>query len=95
MNALALFAATYFLVLFLGLQSLNVNGGHRFLAALTSFGISTANITVLKIMPGPTGWFEVAAYCIGGPAGILTSMYIHPWMVRKFGRKPTRDEGES
>lgn len=26
MNALALFAATYFLVLFLGLQSLNVNG---------------------------------------------------------------------
>lgn len=85
--AAALFFATFFLVLFLGLQSLNVNQGHKLLAALTSFGISTANITVLKIMPGPTGFFEVAAYCLGGPAGILTSMAIHPWMVRRFGRK--------
>lgn len=87
MTALALFFATYFLVLFLGLQSLNVNGGHKLLAALTSFGIGTANITVLKIMPGPTDWVEVTAYCLGGPAGILTSMAIHPWMVRRFGRK--------
>ncbi|MDP3440978.1 MAG: hypothetical protein U0989_02625 [Azonexus sp.] len=87
MTALALFAATYFLVLFLGLQSLNVNGGHKFLAALTSFGIGASNITVLKIMPGPTDPWEVAAYCLGGPAGILTSMLIHPWMARKFGRK--------
>lgn len=87
MTALALFFATYFLVLFLGLQSLNVNGGHKLLAALTSFGIGTANITVLKIMPGPTDWVDVAAYCLGGPAGILTSMAIHPWMVRRFGRK--------
>lgn len=87
MTAIALFSATYFLVLFLGLQSLNVNGGHKLLAALTSLGISTANITVLKIMPGPTGFLEVAAYCLGGPAGILTSMAIHPWMVAHFGRK--------
>ena len=87
MNALFLFAATYFLVLFLGLQSLNVNGGHRFLSALTSFGIGTANITILKIMPGPTGGLELIAYLTGGPAGILTSMAIHPWMVKKFGRK--------
>lgn len=87
MNALLLFGATYFLVLLLGLQSLNVNGGHRFLSALTSFGIGTANITILKIMPGPTGVVEVAAYLLGGPLGILTSMAIHPWMVRKFGRK--------
>lgn len=86
MTALALFAATYFLVLFLGLQSLNVNGGHKLMAALTSFGISTANITVLKLMPGPTSGWEIAAYCLGGPAGIVTSMLIHPWMVRKFGR---------
>lgn len=87
MTALALFAATFLLVLFLGLQSLNVNGGHRLLAALTSFGISSANIIILKTMPGPTGLLEVAAYCLGGPAGILVSMAIHPWMVRRFGRK--------
>lgn len=51
MTALALFAATFFLVLFLGLQSLNVNGGHKLMAAVTSLGISTANIVVLKTMP--------------------------------------------
>lgn len=68
MTALALFASTYLLVLFLGLQSLNVNGGHR-------------------LLPGPTGAAELLAYLAGGPAGILTSMAIHPWMVQKFGRK--------
>lgn len=87
MNALYLLSATFALVLFLGLQSLNVNGGHRLLSALTSFGIGAANVTVLKIMPGPTGWLEVAAYLLGGPLGILTSMAIHPWMVRRLGRK--------
>ena len=87
MTELALFVSTFGLVFCLGTQSLNVNGGHKLLAAMTSFGISAANITVLKIMPGPTGVIEVAAYCLGGPAGILTSMYIHPWMVSKFGRK--------
>ena len=88
MTALALFAATFFLVLFLGLQSLNVNGGHKLMAAVTSFGISSANIIVLKTMPGPTEALEIIAYCVGGPVGILVSMAIHPWMVRKFGRKP-------
>ncbi|WP_416242758.1 hypothetical protein ACLSSQ_11655 [Azospira sp. APE16] len=88
MNALYLLAATYTLVLFLGLQSLNVQGRHRMLAAITSFGIGAANITILKIMPGPTNILEVMAYLAGGPLGILTSMAIHPWMVRRFGRKP-------
>lgn len=87
MTALFLFSATFALVSFLGLQSLNVNGGHRLLSALTSFGIGAANITILKIMPGPTGWVELAAYLLGGPLGILASMTIHPWMVRRLGRK--------
>lgn len=87
MNALYLFGATFSLVLFLGLQSLNVNGGHKLLAAVTSFGIGTANITILKIMPGPTNGVEMAAYLIGGPLGILSSMAIHPWMARKFGKR--------
>lgn len=87
MNALFLFFSSYSLVLFLGLQSLNVNGGHRLLAMLTSFGISAANVTVLKIMPGPTDWLDMVAYLCGGPLGIVTSMTIHPWMVRHLGRK--------
>jgi hypothetical protein len=87
MNALYLLAATFVLVLFLGLQSLNVNGGHRLLAALTSFGIAASNVAVLKIMPGPTGWLEVTAYLVGGPLGIVTSMALHPWLASRLGRK--------
>lgn len=94
MNALYLFGATWALVLFLGLQSLNVNGNHKLLASFTSFGIGAANITVLKIMPGPTGWMEVMAYLLGGPIGILTSMAIHPYMVRILGNRNGRSTRE-
>jgi len=91
MNALfifaATFAATFAVVLFLGLQSLNVNGGHKLLAVLTSFGIGVANLFILKIMPGPTDWLELTAYMTGGPLGIYISMCIHPWVVLRFGRK--------
>lgn len=87
MNALFLFSATFALVLFLGLQQMNVHGGHRALAAVTSLLIAVANITILKIMPGPTGWLEVVAYLAGGPLGILSSMAVHPWIARRFGRR--------
>lgn len=87
MTALLLFCSTFVLVLALGLQSLNVNGGHKVLAALTSFAIGMANMAVLKVMPGPTGFLEVAAYLLGGPLGIVTSMVIHPWVARRFGRR--------
>lgn len=86
-TALVLFASTYVLVLALGLQSLNVNGGHKVLAALTSLAIGTANLAVLKVMPGPTGILELVAYLTGGPLGIVTSMAIHPWMARRFGKR--------
>lgn len=89
MNALFIFAATFAVVLFLGLQSLNVNGGHRLLAVLTSFGIGAANLFILKAMPGPTGGLELAAYMTGGPLGIYVSMCIHPWVARRVGRKKT------
>ncbi len=87
MNALFIFAATFAVVLFLGLQSLNVNGGHKAAAVLTSFGIGAANLFILKVMPGPTGWPEITAYLTGGPLGILASMHLHPWMVRMIQRR--------
>ncbi len=86
MSALLLFASTFALVLFLGLQSLNVNGGHRLLSFVTSFGIGAANLTVLKIMPGPTNGLEVAAYLLGGPFEVLKSIAVHPGLVRTLGK---------
>jgi len=80
MTELALFASTYFLVLFLGLQSLNVNGGHYKAAFFTSFGIGLGNLVMFKLAPNasPT---EMAAFLMGGPFGIISSMALHRRMV--------------
>ena len=76
MTALALFASTYALVFFLGLQSLNVNTGRHVAAFFTSFGIGLSNLVLFKLAPEATG-LEVAAYLAGGPLGIVSSMWAH------------------
>lgn len=81
MNALIILACTFGVVLALGLQSLNVNQGKRLLAFCTSFLIGLCNLGLLKIVPQPTSWLDVAAYLLGGPFGILTAMYLHPRLV--------------
>ena len=82
MNLLALFASTFALVFFLGLQSLNVNRGHYIAAFLTSFGIGASNLIVLKLAPNATV-VEMAAYLTGGPFGIIASMWVHRHFTRK------------
>nr|VFK50223.1 MAG: hypothetical protein BECKTC1821D_GA0114238_109411 [Candidatus Kentron sp. TC] len=66
----------------LGIQSRNVNGGHKSLAFLTSVGIGAANLAVLKLVPGETTVIDIVAYLLGGPLGIVVSILIHPWLVR-------------
>jgi hypothetical protein len=75
-NELILFASTFALVFALGLQSLNVNGGHYRAAFLTSFIIGGANMVLLKLGPN-AGVTEIIAFLAGGPFGIVSSMYIH------------------
>lgn len=87
MTALLLFASTFAVVFALGLQSLNVNGGHRLMAFVTSFAIGGSNLVLFKVMPGPTDWMEIAAYLLGGPFGIVASMLAHPHLVRLMARK--------
>lgn len=87
MSALVIFACTYGVVLALGLQSLNVNGGHRLMAFSTSFVIGLCNLVLLKLIPQPTGALDIAAYLLGGPFGILTAMQLHPALVRLINRR--------
>lgn len=82
MTALTLFASTYALVFFLGLQSLNVNGGHYRAAFFTSFGIGVGNILLFKLAPDATG-IEIAAFLLGGPFGIISSMRFHRRFVKR------------
>lgn len=85
MTALLLFGATFALVMALGFQQLNVSGGHRVLAFVTGVGIQLAQLVVLKVVPGPTSPEELTAYLLGGPAGILCAMSLHPRLVRWLG----------
>jgi predicted outer membrane lipoprotein len=87
MTALLLFAATFGVVFALGLQSLNVNGGHRMLAFVTSFGIGASNLVLFKVLPGPTSALEIGAYLVGGPFGIVAAMALHPVLVRWYARR--------
>jgi len=83
MTALALFTSTYILVCALGLQSLNVNRGHYAPAFVTSLFIGSTQWFLLKTVPGDTGLLEITAYLLGGPLGIITSMWLHPRITKK------------
>lgn len=76
MSELILFASTFALVFALGLQSLNVNGGHYRAAFFTSFAIGAANLALYKLAPN-ADTSEIIAYLAGGPLGIITAMRIH------------------
>lgn len=86
MTSVYLFAATFCLTLLIGLQSLNVRDGEKLLAAVTSLGLGGANFVLLKLVPGETDLPALLAYLAGGPAGIVVSMLLHPWLLSVFAR---------
>jgi hypothetical protein len=86
MIELALFVSTFLLVMLLGLQSLNVNGGHYWAAFFTSFGIGASNLVLFKLAPD-ANTTEMLAYMLGGPFGILAAMWLHPRMALWFKRR--------
>lgn len=75
MTALALFLSTFILVLALGLQSQFVNNGHPAMAFANSLVIGASNLMLFKLAPDASG-LEIAAYLLGGPLGIVTSMFL-------------------
>ena len=79
MTALLLLLSTFVLVLALGLQSQFVNNGHYAGAFCNSVMISLAQLGALQIVHAHTP-SEYAAYIVGGPLGIVASMYLY----RKF-----------
>jgi hypothetical protein len=80
-NAALLFISTLVLVFALGFQSLNVNGGHYRAAATTSFLIGTSQLVLYRLVP-TASVIEIAAYLIGGPIGIVLSMWLHRRMFK-------------
>ena len=85
MTALYLLGSTFALVFFLGMQSLAVNGGHRWLAFANSFAIGASNLVLFKLAPQASG-LEIAAYLAGGPLGIVSAMAAFGRWKRRGGR---------
>ena len=86
MTELTLFASTFVLVFALGAQSLNVNNGHHLAAALTSLVIGAGQMVLFKLAPD-ANWSEIAAFLLGGPLGIVSSMWAHPRLAKRLRRK--------
>lgn len=83
-TALILFVSTFLLVFALGLQSLNVNGGHHKAAFVTSLLIGSMQMVMLKLGPD-ADWLQIAGYLAGGPFGIIASMWFHKRTLGKKG----------
>lgn len=88
MTEITLFISAFVTVFLLGFQQQNVIGKHYIAAAITSFGIGTAQIILWKTIPG-ADTLEVIATLAGGPCGILAAMHLHP---RIMARKATPTE---
>ncbi|WP_136414784.1 hypothetical protein [Herbaspirillum sp. ST 5-3] len=82
MNAIVLFSTTFVLVFALGVNTLSVNKGQYGIAFLTSFLISGSNLVILRAVP-QGDLLEVAAYMLGGPFGIVTSMWVHERVLER------------
>lgn len=76
MTAAALLASTFWLVFALGLQSQLVNRGHHLAAMLNSFAIGLGNLALFKLAPDASG-IEIAGFLLGGPFGIVASMFAY------------------
>ncbi len=90
MNELIIFVSQFCLVMLLGLQSMNVQGGHKLAAAITSFllGVSGYVVTGMSAQAYKDGFLSTIflAFVIAGPCGIVTSMYLHPYLRKVFGK---------
>lgn len=80
-NALLLWLSTYCAVFCLGLQSQLVNNGHRISAFINSLAIGTAHLVLYKLVPNANA-LEIAAFLLGGPFGIVSSMYFYRWRYK-------------
>ena len=86
MTEFLLFGSTFALVFALGMQSLNVNGGHYKAAFINSFLIGASNLVLFKVVPH-ADVAEMLAYLFGGPFGIITSMWVHGRTIGKEKRQ--------
>jgi hypothetical protein len=86
MIELVLFFASFVSVFALGFQSLNVNKGHYRAAFVTGFAISAGQLFLYRLIPDAS-LTEIGAYMLGGPFGIICSMWAHEQVFSGMPRR--------
>lgn len=86
-----IFLAQFVMIWFLGLQSINVNRGHKLIAALTSFCLGVAGFyvtgTIAEVYHEGMFTSMFLSFVLAGPCGIVSAMYCHPRIIKALGRK--------
>lgn len=83
MTLVALFFSTYVVVFALGAQSLLLHNGRYVAAFLNSIVIGACNLVLFKLAPQATV-FEIAAFLLGGPLGIVSAMWVFRHLHRRL-----------
>lgn len=81
-NEIILFASTFVAVFLLGLQSQFVRDKQKLASFITSIGIGTCQLFMLKLAPNAT-MFESISFVFGGAFGIVCSIYVHNYLTNQ------------
>jgi uncharacterized membrane-anchored protein len=75
-----LFVASFAMVFLKAIQQQNVVGGHYYLAAITSFMLAVAEVSLVISVVGIG--FEAFVYVgLGGAVGVIAAMYMHSRII--------------
>ena len=83
MSILILFLSSYVIVLLLGLQSQFVRDKEKLTSFCLSIGIGTCQVFSYKLVPN-ADTLESIAFILGGALGIVSSIILHNFYLRKF-----------
>jgi len=75
-NILVIFCSAFTIVCLLGLQSNFVRDKNKTMSFIFSGLIGLCEILILKSVPN-AGLYEMIAFVLGGPCGIVTSIVLH------------------
>lgn len=81
-NIVVLFASSYIVVCLLGLQSQFVRDKQVAVSFATSLGIGICNVLQFKLAPNAS-LIESAFFVLGGACGIVSSIYLHTYIVKR------------
>ena len=88
MNALIIFIAQFCVVYLMGIQSLNIKGGHYLAAAITSFIMGVFAFASTSII-GKIALSDIISvvgivFLVAGPLGITCAMASHKHLISYF-----------